>query len=66
VFCALLHRFEPQLIDYPNMVFTPETALPNMDLAFKQAATVGIPAFLDAEDIVEIQDAKSIYTYLTR
>ena len=63
-FCALLHHFEPQLIDYHSLSFTPENAEKNLELAFKKATSVGIPALLDADDIVDYQDDKCIYTYL--
>ena len=37
----------------------------NNELAFVRFAELGIDKLLDGEDIAEIQDQKSIYTYLT-
>eukprot|EP01124_Arcella_intermedia_P024537 TRINITY_DN4152_c0_g3_i1.p1 TRINITY_DN4152_c0_g3~~TRINITY_DN4152_c0_g3_i1.p1 ORF type:complete len:711 (-),score=341.70 TRINITY_DN4152_c0_g3_i1:182-2314(-) len=64
-FSALLYSYRPDLIDYPSMTFTPENALSNNNKAFKAALNAGIQPLLDAEDIVNYQDEKSIFTYLT-
>eukprot|EP01125_Pyxidicula_operculata_P004029 TRINITY_DN1569_c0_g1_i1.p1 TRINITY_DN1569_c0_g1~~TRINITY_DN1569_c0_g1_i1.p1 ORF type:complete len:349 (-),score=109.22 TRINITY_DN1569_c0_g1_i1:353-1399(-) len=65
VFCALLNHFKPDMIDYKSLSFTPENAESNLKLAFETASKLGIKPLLDAEDVVVVQDQKSIYTYLT-
>lgn len=62
-FCAIIHHFRPDLIgDFSKL--SAENASENMELAFSAGERAGIPALLDAEDIVEIQDSKSIQTWL--
>lgn len=64
-FCALIHVLGCD-IDYPGMKFeTTEEQIANMNRAFTAALEkMRIPKLLDAEDIVEVQDQKSITTYL--
>jgi hypothetical protein len=65
-FCALLHRFAPDLIDYSNL--TPDNAGENLALAFKVAEErFGIDSIVDVEDILDAQrpDEKVIMTYLS-
>ena len=64
-FCALIHRYRPDLIDFAKL--EPRDWVGNCNLAFTVAEKeLGIPALLEVEDVVRRPDRLSILTYLSQ
>ena len=66
-FCALLHKFRPELIGSFDELSAANRAA-NLQLAFSKAESIGIPSLIDPEDILipAKPDKFSIITYLTQ
>ena len=64
-FCALIHRYRPDLIDFAKL--EPRDWVGNCNLAFRVAEQeLGIPALLEVDDVVRRPDRLSILTYLSQ
>lgn len=63
-FCALIHKFQPHLIDYDSL--QPGDAVSNLELAFSVAEqSLSIPRLLDIEDMTQDKpDERSVMTYV--
>jgi len=64
-FCALVSKYHPNLLDWKSVQsLTPDQRL---DAAFQAAATIGVPALLDPEDItsIPVPEKLSMITYLS-
>jgi len=64
-FCAVLHSYCPDLIDYSNL--KPDAKLHNLALAFTIAEKIGIPKLMEPQDLLSESgpDKFRIITYLS-
>jgi len=66
-FCAIIHHFRPNLIDYESL--SSENIVENNNLAYTIAEEhLGLPALLDPQDMLEFEepDKFSIVTYVSQ
>jgi actinin alpha len=62
-FCALIHKHRPDLLDFDSL--DPNDKIGNLNKAFDVADKhLDVAKLLDAEDVVNIGDEKSIITYV--
>jgi Ca2+-binding EF-hand superfamily protein len=62
-FCALIHRHQPQMLDYNSL--SKANAKDNLELAFSVGEKLGIPRLLDADDLlVDRPDERSVMTQI--
>jgi len=61
VFCAIIHSYEPSLIDFKSL--SPENKVSNIRLAFDAAAKLNIDQLLDPEDFAI--EKLSMITYIS-
>eukprot|EP00008_Paramoeba_atlantica_P012335 CAMPEP_0201477746 /NCGR_PEP_ID=MMETSP0151_2-20130828/2717_1 /ASSEMBLY_ACC=CAM_ASM_000257 /TAXON_ID=200890 /ORGANISM="Paramoeba atlantica, Strain 621/1 / CCAP 1560/9" /LENGTH=784 /DNA_ID=CAMNT_0047858573 /DNA_START=230 /DNA_END=2584 /DNA_ORIENTATION=+ len=54
-FCALLHKFHPDLIDYASL--DPKDIKGNLKLSFEVGSKVGIPILLEVDEVSEANEA---------
>jgi len=65
-FCALLYNWFPDKIPINDLkVDTDTEKINNCELAFKVAEDAGINKYLDGDDMIVVQDKKSIVLYLS-
>ena len=62
-FCALLHKFYPEMIDYASL--KPSNAEANLKLAFDVGSKVGIPILLEVSEVADANEA-SMLTYIAK
>jgi len=63
-FNGLIHRFHPDWLDYDSL--KKENAIANLNQAFNLAdERLSIPKLMDAEDLVQYADEKSVMTYVS-
>jgi len=65
-FCALINKFRPDILDFKSLKH--EEKGKNLGLAFSVAESIGIPALLDVEDLLDVPKPEpfSIITYLSQ
>ncbi|CAG9789946.1 unnamed protein product [Diatraea saccharalis] len=62
-FCAIIHRFRPDLIDFSGL--QPEDAETNLKVALEASAALGLPRVLCPADVLRpVPDKLAIMTYL--
>ncbi|KAL4707502.1 hypothetical protein ACJJTC_000254 [Scirpophaga incertulas] len=62
-FCAIIHRYRPELIDFSGL--QPEEALTNLRIALAASESLGLPSVLAPQDVLRPEpDRLAIMTYL--